>query len=377
MTRLAVAALSARLLAEAARDDGFEVIALDLFGDADTRRAAGRWHDIGDPGSGLRIDPPAMLAALDGARRAGATGWIAGSGFEAQPDLLAQAASVLPLIGTPAEAVRRLRDPRDFAGALGRLGIAHPETRFTPPDDPCGWLVKEAGGTGGRHVTAAEGAAPGPAVYYQRRTAGRPMSALFVANRVRAHVFGWQRQRVQAIGAHPYVYAGAVGPLDLPPSVTQPLADALDRLVRHYGLAGLGSMDFLLSDGDDAGAGWSVLEINPRPPATMALYGPGLMRAHVEACRSGRLPEAGAAAPPAPALRGLATVYTGRAFTLTSDAADWLAGAARTHDLPLAGTRFSPGDPVCSVSAHGPDEASVEAVLANRIRTTLFRLEPP
>ena len=39
MTVLAVAAVSARMLVEAARADGFDVVALDLFGDADTRRA--------------------------------------------------------------------------------------------------------------------------------------------------------------------------------------------------------------------------------------------------------------------------------------------------------------------------------------------------
>ena len=36
MTLLAVAALSARMLAEAARNVGLDVIALDVVGDADT-----------------------------------------------------------------------------------------------------------------------------------------------------------------------------------------------------------------------------------------------------------------------------------------------------------------------------------------------------
>jgi len=36
---IAVAALSARMMAEASARDGFDVVALDLFGDADTREA--------------------------------------------------------------------------------------------------------------------------------------------------------------------------------------------------------------------------------------------------------------------------------------------------------------------------------------------------
>ena len=39
---LVVAAVSARMLAEAAARDGYAVVALDLFGDVDTRRVSQR-----------------------------------------------------------------------------------------------------------------------------------------------------------------------------------------------------------------------------------------------------------------------------------------------------------------------------------------------
>ncbi|NUT14983.1 MAG: hypothetical protein HOQ33_10835, partial [Cupriavidus sp.] len=82
MTTLAVAAISARMLAEAARDDGFEVEALDLFGDADTRRASTRWHGIGEPAS-LQVDGARLLAALQALAQGGrVAGWVAGAGFE-------------------------------------------------------------------------------------------------------------------------------------------------------------------------------------------------------------------------------------------------------------------------------------------------------
>ena len=43
---LALAALSARALAEAAAREGLRAVALDVFGDADTRRHAADWQPI-------------------------------------------------------------------------------------------------------------------------------------------------------------------------------------------------------------------------------------------------------------------------------------------------------------------------------------------
>ncbi|NKJ45506.1 hypothetical protein CIC12_01850, partial [Burkholderia sp. SG-MS1] len=51
---VAVAGLSARLLAQSAARAGLRVAALDIFGDRDTRAAAEVWCDIG--GGALTID---------------------------------------------------------------------------------------------------------------------------------------------------------------------------------------------------------------------------------------------------------------------------------------------------------------------------------
>ena len=77
---LAVASISARLLAEVASDEGHRVIALDLFGDDDTRRATAQWWPIGLPSS-MRIEGPKLLDALaDLARCGDVEGWVIGSG---------------------------------------------------------------------------------------------------------------------------------------------------------------------------------------------------------------------------------------------------------------------------------------------------------
>ena len=114
MAGIAVASISARLLAEAARDDGFDVTALDLFGDADTREASRSWAAIGEPAQ-LVIDGDMLLAALEALARGGrVAGWIAGAGFEGRPDLLERGAALLALIGTQSDSMRRVRDPQGF-----------------------------------------------------------------------------------------------------------------------------------------------------------------------------------------------------------------------------------------------------------------------
>ncbi len=370
---LVVAARSARLLAEAAARDGYEVIALDVYGDADTRRAAQRWIDIGDDGAAARIAGPRLLAALDEAARVpGVVGWVAGSDFECEPALLAQGATRLRLLGTAAEAVAQLRDPAGFVAALYALGLPHPEVAFASPADPRGWLCKQSLATGGWHIRRADDPHPvDPArrPYWQREAAGRPMSALFVATAEGVQLVGFNALIVRPLGAHPYVYRGAIGPVELPQAVDAALREAIARLAARFALRGLASLDFL-QDGER----WALLEINPRPSASMALYADHpLMRAHVHACTSDatlahvpvRAEPVEALATQAP-LRGHEIVFARQAFCLSPAQAALLAGAGDCHDLPAAGTAFAAGDPVCSVSALGNNADAVAAALAVR-----------
>ena len=370
MPLLAVAAVSARMLAEAAACDGYDVAALDCFGDVDTRRVSRCCSDIGVGGSALRIDPGRTLAALrEAATQAGAIGWIAGSGLEAEPDLIEQGAALLPLLGTAPAALRRLRTPRSFFARLDALGIAHPETCFDAPPASEGWLLKDGGGHGGWHVRRlADDGDPAPAAtgrYFQREARGTPMSGTFIADRREARLLGFNRLLVRPFGGRPFVYGGAIGPLPLPPRPARTVLDAVQALTREFAIAGLASLDFLL-DGDAV----SVLELNARPSASMALYGAGWMRAHVRACTEGELPavddmRAGVA--------GHEIMYARRPLHLSTAAAAALEAAQHCHDLPAAGTRFAVGDPVCSHDARAADVAQLDTLLTTR-RETLWRI---
>lgn len=367
-TTLVVAARSARLLAQAAARAGWRVVALDVFGDADTRRAAADWQAVGVEGSGgvPRIDAAKLLAALE--RPRDAIGWIAGSDLDGESELLEAGAQRLPLLGTAPADVRRVRDPRRFFDALDALGLAHPATAFEPPADGAGWLRKLPRGCGGWHIRRVETArqhAAEPSAYFQREAPGTPMSALFVAglggDGTRNHrLVGFNELVVRPFGAHPYVYRGAIGPVDLPAAPARALGAAIDALVEAFALRGLASLDFLWHDGT-----FALLEINPRPSASMALYADQpLIAWHLQAC--GAVPRASTAPQHRSALRGIETVFAREAFTLGVGTAAALAGCGDCHDLPAAGSHFDAGDPVCSLEASAAEPAALRRTLAAR-----------
>jgi hypothetical protein len=378
------------MLAESARRAGLRPIALDLFGDVDTRRA-GHWICIANP---LRtgIDAKRVHAALARlARHPGVLGWVAGGGFEDQLELLQDCAQTLALIGNDAATIAAAKQPGDFFAMLDDYGIGHPETRLTPPAANAGWLRKRVGATGGWHVLRLQSAggradrAGEPEVtelrvteppvtrlqtrsqvhYYQREAAGVPMSALFLANGVEVSLIGFNRLLVAAIGDRPFVFHGAVGPVTLPEPAVHAVRHALERITRHIGLRGLNSMDFMLAD-DRV----SVIEINPRPSATMDLHDArlrgGLLNAHLAACRQRSLPPQ-APMQPSP-VKGLRIVYARRPLLATLTGRSRLQALGWCHDIGPEGTRTGCDEPLCSVSAQAGCAADVIAQLARRAR---------
>lgn len=376
MQTIAVAAISARAMAEAAANDGFNVVALDLFGDLDTRRAASRWLPIGTPG-GLRIDAASALAALRQLAQEGeggdpVVGWIAGSGFEGEPGLLEQGAAVLPLIGTAPDAVRRLRDPASFFGFLRARVMPYPQVLLDPPEDPAGWLMKDAHGCGGWHVRHAPWSVEEPLSshdYFQREMPGQPMSATFIANGREVHVLGFNEMTVRRFGARPFVFCGAVGPVPVPENIAMRVTGIARALAAEFELRGLCSIDFMRDD-DAIG----VLEVNPRPPASMSLYRspartPGLMHAHLRACLHGELPAMSAHAQD---IEGIEIVFAPRPMQLDEVVARQLAEWPGIRDIPGIGQRFDIDDPLCTLTACGTSADEVRARLTES-RERLFK----
>jgi predicted ATP-grasp superfamily ATP-dependent carboligase len=354
-SRPLIVAVSGRALAQSAARAGYRPVVLDLFADRDTRGAATRWRRVCTPGA-LRLDPVALLAAA----RALAPGaaLVYGSGFEGRSALLERLGRGRTVYGNAPATVALVRDPARFFPLLRRLGIPHPAVRLSPPARAAGWLVKARGSAGGTRVQPA-GARPGSdGDYYQRLEPGGSQSVTFLADGRRARVVGFNRQWTAPRPGRPYLYGGAVGGLVPGGRLRREIEAALDELVARTGLVGLNGLDFLRRGGR-----WLALELNPRPTATFELYDAdypgGLFRWHLRACQ-GELP-ARTAAPRA--VRAHAVVHAPRE------------GGARgmrfphwCRDLPPAGARFAPGDPVCTVHAVAPGVRPALALVRRRAR---------
>lgn len=361
-------------------------VALDLFGDLDTRRAA-HWFCAGSP-DGRGFDTLRMQTALARlARRPDVLGWVAGGGFEDCPDLMQACAQALPLIGNEWKTIDALKAPGTFFPMLDELGIGYPPTQLSPPSSPAGWLSKRVGATGGGHVRRLEPAPRRerqPAAissllaatssklprtapvtrFYQREASGAPMSLLFIADGRRMRPVGWNRLLVGAVGRRPFVFHGAVGPVTLTREAEAAATRAAAQITRRAGLAGLNSMDFLL-DGEAV----SVLEINPRPSATIALhdvsFAGGLLKAHLDACTRRFLPpEAQARQVP---VRGFRIAYARRQLMAGSAGRRHLKELGWCHDIGPIGALTDVGGPLCTVSAEGSCSQEVTDRLAQRV----------
>jgi predicted ATP-grasp superfamily ATP-dependent carboligase len=143
----------------------------------------------------------------------------------------------------------------------------------------------------------------------------------------------------------------------------------LRALVEAFSLRGLGSLDFM-RDGDAI----DVLEVNPRPPASMVLYGHGIVAAHVRACVQGELPQWPAQLD---RVHGSEVVFAPCRFWLDEPAAQRLAARAGCHDLPIAAMAFEAGEPLCSVSASGANAGHVRELLRRGCQGVHRSLETP
>lgn len=362
-----IVGIAGRMLAKSAKRGGYKANVIDLFADRDTRDYAVQAVAVpGRAGTLTGLDAAATVAAADVLAPPDAcAGLVTASGFEDDLDTLAKLMATRKACCNAPATIKTVKDPRTFFALLDELAIPYPQTQFDRPVDTAGWLAKRIGASGGSHVRGAEHASAADH-YFQRRVDGASRSACFLANGERAVLVGFSEPWTTRLGDWPYVYAGAIGRADVPQAVADDLLPKLDQLVRRTGLVGLNGIDFLLTDD----GGYSVIEVNPRPPGTMDLYDDdwprGLFDAHVHAC-DGELPERAVGGI---VMRAHAVVYSPRAtqYPDSADYHDWMS------DLPEPGQRFEPRMPVCLVHAAGVDPIYTLRQLAERKSSVLGML---
>ena len=343
---LLIAAISGRALASAARRAGYRPLVADFFCDTDTVTVAERTTMLpGNLHDG--IDMTKLVEKLrDLADNDRPAALILGSGFEHEPEIVDELARHFTLAGNGSAAIRRVKDPEALASDCAALGIPHPPFRRDAPPDPENWMVKADGGAGGTHVAQADGRGPEAGRYFQGFVPGDSVSALFIGDGKDAHVIGFSRQWTSPTPEAPYRYGGAVRLRRVDRRDAAAISAWLGGLTRRAGLVGLCSADFIRN-----ADGYHLLEINPRPGATLDIFDSAeapLIEAHLKASRGEAY-----AVPRFTDSMASTIAYAAAPLARFPDIAwpDWTAD----HQSP--GTSLVAGDPVCSVFARDDNAA--------------------
>ena len=368
--------MSGRALAASARRAGFVPLVADFFADADTRQIAHSCYKLDDLKGGFQWKALApALEALAAAAPSPLLGVVYGSGFEDRPGLLAKIAERWPLLGNGASVVERVKSPEVFFTELARLGIPHPRTVMDPTAAGSGWLAKRQGGAGGSHIvtshivtshvaaasTARRRSTKGR-TYIQENLEGRPVSAMFAGTGTSAQVLGFSEQWAAPTSRAKWRYGGAARPAELSQDLEARLTDSVERVAQRFDLKGLGSADFLVN-GED----FHLLEINPRPGATLDIFdseAEPLLRIHLEAVLENRLPTA---LRNLPAATAAAIVYATEPITVSQTMIwpDW------SFDRPHIGERIDKDRPICTVWARSRTKVEARRLVDERIESIL------
>ena len=347
---LVVAFSSARMIAELAAADGWQVTALDRFADHDLRAVA----DATAAPSG------AAIAAL--AARTPSDAVVYGGGLENRPDVVARLARGRELLGVDPRALAAVRDPWALGDAARAAGAAMPETRAFDdlPARPGGggdrWLRKPRHGGAGRGVRDWVGGRLRASELLQRRIDGVACSAVAIGDGRRARVLGLTEQLLRP---GTYAWIGNVTPPRLSAAEAAELdgrmADVCDEIAGRFGVRGAFGVDAVW----DGHRPW-VLEVNPRPTAALELFGRGTFAAHVLGVRGLALPD-GDAAGDNPAQMGTPRRVKLVLFAdrrLRAPAPDWWP-AGLVRDVPGDGQAIGAGEPVCTLVADGDDASAL------------------
>jgi predicted ATP-grasp superfamily ATP-dependent carboligase len=382
MKTLAVVGASARACAASALRAGYEVVAADLFADADLKRECAATRILGYPDALAN-----WLAAAE------CDGWLYTGALENHPELISRMAKLRPLLGNGGAALRAVRNPLILEPVLRDAGLAFPETvdsaKRLPLDSS--WLCKTYRGAGGSGVWLLNGAealqrAEREQAVYQRFVGGVSAAAVLVCSGDGGQLFGVTRQLVgdARAGAKPWHYAGSLGPLPVGKEVDSQLAKLADLLSRRFQLRGLVGVDLVIANN----LAW-VLEINPRYSASVEVIervtGRSAIAEHLAACGGAARSEARPATTrTADAVNAMAcgkvVLFAKHDVTISPAFYEWSIAQASTEleqcrlaDIPEAGQRLSIGQPVLTVLASGAAQ-ELDAEFGLRIADVESRL---
>ncbi|MBL8816418.1 MAG: ATP-grasp domain-containing protein [Planctomyces sp.] len=305
LSAIILAGASVRSLAASASAIGYKPICCDFFNDADLEfclnSCGGRLLDpiqsFGEIPSQLQHIPTSIPLVWCG-------------GLENYPSILTEIAQTRPLLGTPPEALRTIRNHALLFQFLQNCGFRTPLSVFRPDvvvnsekKEIKHWICKPISSSGGLGIHRIPNQDPNPPFgisealhhlnhqlvatdcFLQAFEEGVPMSATYVTNGTSARLIGCciQLNGLASLNSPDFSFCGSVGPVQLPEESTKNLQSLGQRLLEFAELRGVFGVDFILQHGR-----LIVLEINPRLTATHEHFDHGsaqpLLQTHLDAC---------------------------------------------------------------------------------------------
>lgn len=387
--------LDVAALATSAHNAGYRVHVADFFGDLDVRAVADRslslirqvpGQSCGRVGEAFSAEGVVDLARTLG-RDCSYDGILLSSGLEDSPDALKALEDVAPILGNTPDGIIHVRDRRLFE-TLERNDILHPKTHLVSSPTEAAEAVRELGypvvvkpiaGFGGAgirlvrsEVELARAVPVEKDVLVQEYVEGLAASASFMATRDRSMTLTVNKQLLGLLSLgspEAFSYCGNVVPLDASEALLSKCRDVSGKVAEAFGLVGSNGVDLVI---DGAGRPW-VVEVNPRFQGTLEcverVLGINLVEAHIDACRSGRLPVLGREDGYC-----IRLVLYGRERSAVPD----LRLFPEVRDIPVPGVIVEKGEPLCSVVVKEEDSGSALLrgfEVAEAIYSSLYRCE--
>jgi len=342
---------------ESAIRAGFDVRALDFFGDLDTKVAC---PGISLSERGVPFSPRPSdywKAAHDTLEDA----IVYTAPLENYPSLIERFSKRMRLWGNESSVLKNVRNPRVLQDFCAKEGMAFPKTYFGRPATASqrGLLLKPKKSGGGKDVLPYNGILP-PSYYLQEHVSGIPCSVTFIADGRKASVVAVTRQYIgeKWLGASGFSWCGNMVPHDLSEWQNGMLSHIVQKFTERFRLLGCVGMDFILADDI------YVLEINPRLCGSMdaveKAFDINLFDLHMRACEGDVRGDFSQKRYSAKAI-----IYAKK--SLIARNTETLLGTA-VRDIPCPNLLIGKGEPLCSVVVDGSTEEGCTRNLREEVR---------
>jgi len=369
---LLVIGLDVVSLSTSARRAGYEVYAVDYFGDQDLKRICSENLSIITQRQGQtcgcltkHFDPKALFKLakkLIGKKKIDAA--LLSSGLDDSSDILFELNDLIPIMGNNPQTINKVRNKIEFFQQLKRLGIPHPKTALAQNLEEARKISKDIGypvgvkplsGFGGVGIRKAQSFyelksifqnifTPNQKILIQEYISGIPASVSLISsqNATATLTLNEQLLGMRELGQkEPFGYCGNIVPLLTEATIKANCKSIAEKIASHYGLVGSNGIDLVISK---RGIPY-VVEVNPRFQGTLEcierVFGINIVDCHMKACVQGTLPPI--------KKESLCLCVRLILYALHRCVVPDLNALEEVRDIPLPGVIIEEGEPICSI----------------------------